>query len=82
MVVIFMLGFFILKNETQLLLFSLIFQIEWYNHDKSATNNQFLIEKKKMETISNKIDITSFCDSTSKVNKTFGVSLKKEKKID
>lgn len=33
-----------------------------------------------METISNKIDITSFCDSTSKVNKTFGVSLKKEKK--
>lgn len=38
--------FFILKNETQLLLFSLIFQIEWYNHDKSATNNQFLIEKK------------------------------------
>lgn len=32
-----------------------------------------------METISNKIDITSFYDSTSKVNKTFGVSLKKEK---
>lgn len=35
-----------------------------------------------METIFNKIDITSFCDSTSKVNKTFGVSLKKgEKKL-
>lgn len=34
-----------------------------------------------METIFNKIDITSFCDSTSKVNKTFGVSLKKEKNI-
>lgn len=34
-----------------------------------------------METISNKIDITSFCDSISKVNKTFGVSLKKEKKL-